>query len=157
MPVRGVTVSWSLASGIQGVFRAAVVFAAKVGLDHEVNGRVPVYHQIADRLRELIVRGELTDGAELPSVRELAACVRVNPKTVAKAYRLLADEGLVDLSDGARVRVPRGFAVQAPEVDTLERQLRDVVSRMVLSGAKRPDIERFFHRVLERFYGPVER
>lgn len=65
----------------------------------------PVYRQIAEQVRGLIARGDLSDGAELPSVRQLAANVGVNLNTVAKAYRILADEGLVDLRHGSRARV----------------------------------------------------
>jgi GntR family transcriptional regulator len=111
----------------------------------------PVYRQIADQLRGLIARGELADGAELPSVRQLAATIGINLNTVAKAYRTLADEGLVDLRHGSRARVQRARE-PAAEAAHLERQLDDVLSRMVLRGDTREDVETFLERALERFY-----
>lgn len=112
----------------------------------------PVYRQIAEQVRGLIARGDLSDGAELPSVRQLAANVGVNLNTVAKAYRILADEGLVDLRHGSRARVFGGARARAPEVEGLERELGDVISRLVLQGRGREEVSAFFETALERFF-----
>ncbi|MCC6668526.1 MAG: GntR family transcriptional regulator [Polyangiaceae bacterium] len=112
----------------------------------------PVYRQIAEQVRGLIARGDLSDGAELPSVRQLAANVGVNLNTVAKAYRILADEGLVDLRHGSRARVVGGARARAPEVEGPERELGDVISRLVLQGRGREEVSAFFETALERFF-----
>lgn len=109
----------------------------------------PVYRQICDQLRGLIARGELREGAELPSVRQLSAAMNVNLNTVAKAYRALADEGLVDLRHGARARVQRAASVA--DLESLERQLDAVISRLVLSGARRNEVRDLLERALDRF------
>ena len=61
----------------------------------------PLYAQIADRLRIAVATGELAPGAPLPSVRQLAAEVRVNPATVVQAYRELERDGLIESRQGA--------------------------------------------------------
>jgi GntR family transcriptional regulator len=61
----------------------------------------PLYAQIADRIRVAVASGELTSGSDLPSVRALAAKLRVNPATVVQAYRELEREGLVEMRQGA--------------------------------------------------------
>ena len=61
----------------------------------------PLYAQIATRLRVAIAAGELRPGASLPSVRHLAAELRINPATVVQAYRELESEGLVATRHGA--------------------------------------------------------
>ena len=61
----------------------------------------PLYAQIADGVRLAIARGELAAGEGLPSVRQLAAQLRINPATVSQAYRELASEGLVEMRQGA--------------------------------------------------------
>jgi len=55
----------------------------------------PIYLQIADEIGRRIIRGALPAGAQLPSVRELAAELRVNPNTVQHAYQELEREGVV--------------------------------------------------------------
>ena len=61
----------------------------------------PLYAQIASRLRLAVAAGELRPGEVLPSVRALAARLRVNPATVVQAYRDLETEGFVEMRQGA--------------------------------------------------------
>jgi GntR family transcriptional regulator len=61
---------------------------------------VPMYRQVADQIRTLLVAGEFTPGERLPTVRRLAIDLAVNHNTVAEAYRMLAEEGWLDLGRG---------------------------------------------------------
>src|SRR4051812_16102968 len=61
----------------------------------------PLYAQIATRLRVAIAAGELCPGDSLPSVRQLAGQLRINPATVVQAYRDHELEGLVSTRQGA--------------------------------------------------------
>jgi GntR family transcriptional regulator len=56
---------------------------------------VPLYIQLAEEIRVLVVKGYLTPGSRLPTVRELAASLTLNPLTVSRAYQELEQEGLV--------------------------------------------------------------
>src|SRR6185503_12783716 len=78
----------------------------------------PLYAQIAARLRVAIAAGELRPGDGLPSVRSLAAKLRINPATVVQAYRDLEADGLVATRQGA------GSVVQdvAPDLKNRERE-----------------------------------
>ena len=62
----------------------------------------PLYAQIAGRLRVAVAAGELRPGEPLPSVRQLASKLRVNPATVVQAYRDLETEGFVEMRQGAQ-------------------------------------------------------
>lgn len=123
-----------------------------LGFEVDFSSTTPVYHQIALGLRALVAKGELAEGAELPSVRDLASRVGVNLNTVARAYRMLADEGLLDLKHGSRARVKSGRVPDAPQTENLERQVHDVASRLVLQGARPEEVKRFFENALERFF-----
>jgi len=61
----------------------------------------PLYAQIATRVRLAVAASELRPGDALPSVRQLAARLRVNPATVVQAYRDLETEGFVEMRQGA--------------------------------------------------------
>ena len=61
---------------------------------------VPLYAQIAARVRMAVASGELVPGESLPSVRSLARSLRVNPATVVAAYRDLAIDGFVEVRHG---------------------------------------------------------
>ena len=94
----------------------------------------PLWGQIAARVRVAVAAGELRPGERLPSVRELAKRLRVNPATVSQAYKELAKEGFVETRHGAGTFVKRiGQARKA-----LERSLRasDLVQHLLEEGAR---------------------
>lgn len=66
---------------------------------------VPIYRQIHDQIRSQIASGRLAPGAFLPSVRQLAQQLQVNPMTISKAFSLLERDGLVELARGQGMRV----------------------------------------------------
>lgn len=61
---------------------------------------VPVYRQIMDQVRYHLAAGTLAPGHQLPSIRELAGTLAVNPATIAKAYTELEHDGVLDLQRG---------------------------------------------------------
>ena len=60
----------------------------------------PIYSQIADGFREQILSGVLSDGDKLPSVRELAVELSINPNTIQRAYRELETQGWIATVSG---------------------------------------------------------
>jgi GntR family transcriptional regulator len=60
----------------------------------------PIYRQLVEQLRRRIASGQLVAGEEIPSVRELAQALAVNPMTVSKAFGLMEAEGLVERRRG---------------------------------------------------------
>ncbi len=60
----------------------------------------PIWSQIEDGLRRLVASGALKPGAAVPSVRDLAKDLRINPATVAKAYQRLTDAGVLTVRRG---------------------------------------------------------
>ncbi len=67
-------------------------------IDH--HSGVPIYRQVIEQIRQQIIAGQLGEGEQLMSVRELAAQLRVNPMTISKAYALLEVEGFVERRRG---------------------------------------------------------
>ncbi|MBP9040574.1 MAG: GntR family transcriptional regulator, partial [Anaerolineaceae bacterium] len=61
---------------------------------------IPVYIQIVEQVQALIARGELLPGDQLPTVRQLASELRVNFNTIARAYRMLDEAGLISTQQG---------------------------------------------------------
>ena len=90
----------------------------------------PIYVQIMDEVRRALVVGTLRSEDPLPSVRQLAADLRLNPNTVAQAYRELEREGVV------YVRRGQGTFVAERRSAAAERQAlaRDVAGRALLDA-----------------------
>jgi GntR family transcriptional regulator len=61
----------------------------------------PVYQQIIDQVKRDIALGRLLTGEKLPTVRQLAGLLAINPNTIAKAYRQLEQEGIIVTRPGA--------------------------------------------------------
>jgi GntR family transcriptional regulator len=74
---------------------------------------VPLWSQIEDGVRRLVAAGSFGPGAPVPSVRELAQKLRVNPATVAKAYQRLGEAGLLEVRRGDGTYVAAGPPVMA--------------------------------------------
>ena len=101
----------------------------------------PLYAQIAGRLKVAIAAGELRPAAALPSVRQLAAELRVNPATVVQAYRDLETEGFVEIRHGAGTFVrelapARRARERARQATALVRQLLADARRVGVSLAE---------------------
>jgi GntR family transcriptional regulator len=64
----------------------------------------PIWRQIEEGVRRLIALGALQPGASVPSVRDLAKDLRVNPNTVARAYQRLTEGGVLSVKRGATKR-----------------------------------------------------
>ena len=62
----------------------------------------PIYEQIRDNLKQLIIDGILKTDEKIPSVRELAVTMAINPNTIQKAYKMLEDDGLMESHSGAK-------------------------------------------------------
>lgn len=60
----------------------------------------PIYEQIKDDLRRLVVSGVIAEGEKLPSVRQLAAELAINPNTIQRAYTELENEGYLETQPG---------------------------------------------------------
>lgn len=94
----------------------------------------PLYEQIGACVRVAIAAGELTPGEALPSVRQLAGALRINPATVSQAYRELARDGFVEMKHGAGTFV-RNLPAPRKEEELL-LQARGVVRRALVAAAR---------------------
>ncbi len=93
----------------------------------------PIYRQVADEIKALIARGQLSEGTQLPPVRQLAADLGVNLNTVATAYRELQAEGLLTVRHGAGAQVSSRTARDKSD-DELRKPLRAALTGLVLAG-----------------------
>jgi len=72
------------------------------------NDTTPIYVQLRERVVAQILAGDIRPGEALPSVRQVAAELAINPITVSKAYQTLSDDGLVEKRRGLGLYVSEG-------------------------------------------------
>lgn len=99
----------------------------------------PVYEQIVNGLRALLVKGEFEPGQLLPTVRQLATDLGVHHNTVAQAYRVLANEGWLDLrrGRGATALDRRGPKADAHARKRFVRHLEELAAKALADGVPR--------------------
>ncbi len=92
--------------------------------------RRPLYEQVAERFKELIVRGILPAGMQMPSVRSQAMELSINPNTIQRAYRQLEQQGYIYSVKGKGSFVADTGGI----MDERREQWREAFSRMIEEG-----------------------
>ncbi len=94
---------------------------------------VPYYRQVIEQVKFAIARGRLTPGDQLPTVRQLAVDLSVNPNTVVRAYRQLEIEQVLRTQQGSGTFVNR----KRPPLDPRERQrmLDQIITDLLARGS----------------------
>lgn len=93
---------------------------------------VPVYRQLMDQVKYYLASGVLARGDQLPSIRELAQAMAVNPATVVKAYSELEHLGVVEMRRGRGAFITESGPRLSGE--ECERALRGLVRQLVVEG-----------------------
>jgi DNA-binding transcriptional regulator YhcF (GntR family) len=78
-----------------------------------------IYLQIADQMRDRILQGEWAEGERIPSIRELAVMLGVNPNTVTKSYQALTDRNIIENQRGL------GYFVARDAKRTILREMKN--------------------------------
>ncbi len=106
-----------------------------MNLELDFRSGIPIYLQVVDRIKEMIANGRLQPGDQLPTVRSLALELRVNFNTVARAYRILDEAGIISTQQG------RGtYILEAPPPEAAEgirRQALEAVAQRYLADGLR--------------------
>lgn len=122
----------------------------------DISSPIPAYRQIVDQFRALIVESVLPPGSALPPVRRLAIELGVHFNTIAEAYRLLAQEGFLEITHGHGAQVlDRSLPRRAePEsLDNFRQRLRELVASVRARGVSARQISaelRLVAQVLEK-------
>ncbi len=99
----------------------------KLNIDPESS--VPIYVQIEDGIHSLIAAGQLQPGEQLPTIRELAADIRVNLNTVARAYFELDKEGVISTQRGKGT-----FVSGKPDEDQIAKKRLKLLQSIIESA-----------------------
>ena len=122
-------------------------------LDIDHRSGVPIYRQVMDQIRRQIIAGQLPEGEQLMSVRELAAQLNVNPMTVSKAYTLLETEGLLERRRGVGLFIAQVNTDQKSRTKTsmLERILTKAVTTAVQLDVPEHEVQQLTTRLFRKY------
>lgn len=113
----------------------------------DFHGAEPIYQQIGDSISYSILRGSRKKGERIPSVREMAVSMEVNPNTVQRAYASLQDEGIIQNKRGIGYFVQDSAYERVKEMKTQEfisDELPRLFKMMELLGLTVDDLGKYF-------------
>ena len=107
----------------------------------------PIYEQVRDNLRRLMVSGAIQEGEKLPSVRSLASNLAINPNTIQRAYESLETEGYVYSIPGKGSFAAPRTGVDEERRDRLLGQFDSLTAELLYLGVTR---DRLIARIREK-------
>ena len=90
----------------------------------DLKSRLPIYEQLVEKMKHLMILGILSENEQLPSVRQLSHDLSINPNTIQKAYRELEQQGLIYSLPG------KGSFVAAQHIQNNDRRLTDILEQI---------------------------
>jgi GntR family transcriptional regulator len=124
-----------------------------MNLELDFRSGVPIYLQVVESIKERIVSGKISPGYQLPTVRSLALELRVNFNTIARAYRILDESGIISTQRGRGTYVtnmPSPEAAQKIKKDALEALTQRFLAEVDRLGASHEEVNRMLQEHLEK-------
>lgn len=112
----------------------------------------PIYEQIIDSIKENVVRGFLHSGDELPSVRKMAMQLSVTPNTVAKAYRELERERVIEVIRGKGTYISSEYKPKRDEdkMREIEEALTRKIVELTYMGVTREEVLEMIEKIYDQ-------
>jgi GntR family transcriptional regulator len=114
-------------------------------LQVDLESGVPLYMQLVDRIKQMVVSGQLQPGQQLPTIRQLAADLRINYNTVGRAYSILDEEGVISTQQGRGTYISSRLnegQLRRLRLDKLRGMIGRAVHEARALGYSREEIER---------------
>lgn len=106
---------------------------------------VPIYVQIVEQVQQALAAGQLKPGDQLPTVRQLASDIRVNFNTVARAYRMLDEAGLISTQQGRGTYILESATQKLPDLVrevSLEVLVEKALNKLLDQGYRLEEIKK---------------
>lgn len=118
----------------------------------EPDNGIAIYDQIVRQVKYAVAEGTLTPGQLVPSVRELARQITVNPNTIQRAYQQLQDDQVLETIRGRGLAVCRGAVKQCvhDRQELLRNRLEQVIQEGLRSGLESEQLRTLFEKVLKQ-------
>jgi len=119
----------------------------------------PVYQQIIDQIKRDIALGRLNKDEKLPTVRQLARQIAINPNTIAKAYRQLEQEGIIITKPGAGAFVASldSNLSKAVRKKIISQELEQIAVEAFHMQLDRQTLSELFNSAIEKFNFPSKK
>ena len=113
----------------------------------------PIYEQIIERIKENIIKGILKPGDKLPSVRELAAAITINPNTISKAYSELERTKAIEVIRGKGTFVAENFkpVINEEKMRGIKEHMKEIIIEAHYIGVDKDKLIDILNEVYSEF------
>ncbi len=109
----------------------------------------PIYEQIKEKTKDLIIKGILTENQKIPSVREAASFLAINPNTIQKAYKELENEGyLYSIRSKGYFVSSVDKVLKEKKISDLNRKLDEVLNELTILKADKKEVT----AIIKKYY-----
>jgi GntR family transcriptional regulator len=109
---------------------------------------VPLYQQLVEQVKHAVESGAIRAGEQLPSVRQMAEDLVINPNTVARAYRELESEGMIELKHGSGAFICESVVPRARLMQKAQAIAQSAVERLASMDLTEDEIRRLMENEL---------
>jgi GntR family transcriptional regulator len=126
--------------------------SAPMEITIDIDDPVPQFEQLIEQIKAAVTAGVLKPGAALPSIRQLANDLELNSKTVAKAYKLLESESIIDMKGyrGTYVHPKAKANCKFNLQEWTQRKLAEAIAELREAGVTDSEIRNAFAGVISR-------
>jgi len=110
----------------------------------------PIFSQIMEGIRLSVVSGRSKAGDKIPSIRDLAIELRVNPNTVAKAYQELEREGILEVKRGMGTFIAENQNVKRDVSELLQQRIEELLSIAVEMGFSPTEVQSLLEKSIAK-------
>jgi GntR family transcriptional regulator len=128
-----------------------------IKIDH--SSKLPIYVQIKNQISYMVSTGALKEGDKIPSVRELASALKVNPTSTVRAFRELEYEGIIRTKQGSGTFISENAPKtgKAERIRAVSEEIKKVLATARLAGLAKDEIQSLFEEELKLIGGYNER
>ncbi len=120
----------------------------------DLKSRKPIYEQIIERFKQLIIKEILKDDEKIPSVRELAKELTINPNTIQKAYRELERQGYIYSVRGRGNFVSNKIEkVDVEKMNNLKQEIQKSLAELIYLGIEKNELIELIESTYEAVKG----
>lgn len=109
---------------------------------------IPLYLQLMEQIKHAVESGAIQPGEQLPAIRKLAEDLVMNPNTVARAYRDLEHEGILELRQGSGAFVSQAVAARTKITRQAHAVVQTALERLTAAGLSEEEIRRLVENEL---------
>lgn len=117
----------------------------------DMRSRTPIYEQIIDSIKELVVKGVLEPGERLPSVRDMAKDMTLNPNTVQKAYQELERQGIISTLRGKGTFIALNIQANNKSIKrgNLMEELKKIVVEAIYLDLSKDELIKYIENIYD--------